>query len=39
MNREIQQIGNATVIRVSGSLRSWEMLMEKDEFVLSLIHI
>jgi anti-anti-sigma factor len=33
VNREIQQIGNATVIRVSGSLRSWEMLMEKDEFV------
>ncbi len=33
MNRDIAQVGDITVIRVTGTLKSWEMLMERDEFV------
>ncbi len=36
MNRDIVQIAEITVIRVSGTLRSWELLMEKEEFVTLL---
>jgi anti-anti-sigma factor len=36
MNRDIDQEGGVTVIRVTGTLRSWEMLMERDEFATLL---
>lgn len=36
MNRDIVQIGEISVVRVTGTLRSWELLMEKDEFVALL---
>lgn len=36
MNRDIVQVGDITVIRVTGALKSWEMLMEKDEFATLL---
>ena len=36
MNRDIVQIAEITVIRVSGTLKSWELLMEKEEFVTLL---
>ena len=36
MNRDIDQVGGVTVIRVTGTLRSWEMLMERDEFATLL---
>jgi anti-anti-sigma factor len=36
MNREIVQVESVTVIRVTGTLKSWEMLMEKEEFATLL---
>jgi len=36
MNRDIVQIGEISVIRVTGTLKSWELLMERDEFLALL---
>ena len=36
MNREIAQVEGVTVIRVTGTLKSWEMLMEREEFAALL---